>query len=123
MTDVHRFDDIAKVDVGIVTGANKFFLVSDDDWSKNLQAQKNGRILCSVGASIAPASSMMIVSTQRMLQRAIRQIFYGSVRAITRFDDGGEGVHKNRESRRGYTPAIQVSRSLTLVHGAICLFE
>ena len=23
--DVHRFDDIAKVDVGIVTGANKFF--------------------------------------------------------------------------------------------------
>ncbi len=28
--DVHRFDDVAKVDVGIVTGANKFFLVSDD---------------------------------------------------------------------------------------------
>jgi adenine-specific DNA-methyltransferase len=28
--DVHRFDDIAKVDVGIVTGANKFFLVSDE---------------------------------------------------------------------------------------------
>lgn len=28
--DVHRFEDIAKVDVGIVTGANKFFLVSDD---------------------------------------------------------------------------------------------
>jgi adenine-specific DNA-methyltransferase len=28
--DVHRFDDIAKVDVGIVTGANKFFLVPDD---------------------------------------------------------------------------------------------
>jgi adenine-specific DNA-methyltransferase len=28
--DVHRFDDIAKVDVGIVTGANKFFLVSND---------------------------------------------------------------------------------------------
>jgi adenine-specific DNA methylase len=27
--DVHRFDDIAQVDVGIVTGANKFFLVSD----------------------------------------------------------------------------------------------
>lgn len=27
--DVHRFEDIAKVDVGIVTGANKFFLVSD----------------------------------------------------------------------------------------------
>lgn len=27
---VHRFRDIAKVDVGIVTGANKFFLVSDD---------------------------------------------------------------------------------------------
>jgi adenine-specific DNA-methyltransferase len=27
---VHRFDDIAKVDVGIVTGANKFFLVPDD---------------------------------------------------------------------------------------------
>lgn len=27
---VHRFEDIAKVDVGIVTGANKFFLVSDD---------------------------------------------------------------------------------------------
>jgi adenine-specific DNA methylase len=28
--EVHRFDDIAKVDVGIVTGANKFFLVPDD---------------------------------------------------------------------------------------------
>ena len=27
---VHRFVDIAQVDVGIVTGANKFFLVSDD---------------------------------------------------------------------------------------------
>lgn len=29
-SEVHRFDDIARVDVGIVTGANKFFLVSDD---------------------------------------------------------------------------------------------
>lgn len=29
-SDVHRFDDIARVDVGIVTGANKFFLVSDE---------------------------------------------------------------------------------------------
>lgn len=28
--EVHRFTDIAKVDVGIVTGANKFFLVPDD---------------------------------------------------------------------------------------------
>lgn len=28
--DVHRFNDIAKVDVGIVTGANKFFLVRDE---------------------------------------------------------------------------------------------
>lgn len=28
--DVHRFKDIARVDVGIVTGANKFFLVSDE---------------------------------------------------------------------------------------------
>lgn len=28
--DVHLFDDIAKVDVGIVTGANKFFLVPDE---------------------------------------------------------------------------------------------
>ncbi|MDV2117952.1 N-6 DNA methylase [Alcaligenes faecalis] len=28
--DVHRFRDIAKVEVGIVTGANKFFLVPDD---------------------------------------------------------------------------------------------
>jgi len=27
---VHRFDDIASVDVGIVTGANKFFLVDDE---------------------------------------------------------------------------------------------
>lgn len=27
---VHRFSDVAKVDVGIVTGANKFFLVTDD---------------------------------------------------------------------------------------------
>lgn len=29
-SDVHRFSEIAKVDVGIVTGANKFFLVSDE---------------------------------------------------------------------------------------------
>ena len=29
-SDVHRFDNIARVDVGIVTGANKFFLVPDD---------------------------------------------------------------------------------------------
>jgi adenine-specific DNA methylase len=28
--DVHRFEDIARVDVGIVTGANAFFLVSDE---------------------------------------------------------------------------------------------
>lgn len=28
--DVHRFDDVASVDVGIVTGANKFFLVDND---------------------------------------------------------------------------------------------
>ena len=28
--DVHRFDQIAEVDVGIVTGANKFFLVPDE---------------------------------------------------------------------------------------------
>jgi adenine-specific DNA methylase len=28
--DVHRFDDVAKVDVGIVTGANKYFLVTDE---------------------------------------------------------------------------------------------
>lgn len=28
--DVHLFDDVAKVDVGIVTGANKFFLVPDE---------------------------------------------------------------------------------------------
>jgi adenine-specific DNA methylase len=28
--DVHRFDEIAKVDVGIVTGANNFFLVPDE---------------------------------------------------------------------------------------------
>lgn len=27
---VHRFEDIAQVDVGIVTGANKFFLVTDE---------------------------------------------------------------------------------------------
>lgn len=27
---IHRFDEIASVDVGIVTGANKFFLVDDD---------------------------------------------------------------------------------------------
>jgi adenine-specific DNA-methyltransferase len=27
---VHRFNDVASVDVGIVTGANKFFLVDDD---------------------------------------------------------------------------------------------
>ena len=29
-SDVHRFEDIARVDVGIVTGANKFFLVPDE---------------------------------------------------------------------------------------------
>lgn len=28
--EVHRFSDVADVDVGIVTGANKFFLVTDD---------------------------------------------------------------------------------------------
>lgn len=28
--DVHKFTDVAKVDVGIVTGANKFFLVPDE---------------------------------------------------------------------------------------------
>lgn len=28
--DVHRFDDLASVDVDIVTGANKFFLVDDE---------------------------------------------------------------------------------------------
>jgi adenine-specific DNA methylase len=32
---VHRFDDIAKVDVGIVTGANKFFLVDDETVSRH----------------------------------------------------------------------------------------
>lgn len=33
-TDVHRFKNIAKVDVGIVTGANDFFLVSDETVEK-----------------------------------------------------------------------------------------
>jgi adenine-specific DNA methylase len=28
--EVHRFEDVATVDVGIVTGANKYFLVTDD---------------------------------------------------------------------------------------------
>jgi adenine-specific DNA-methyltransferase len=28
--EVHRFDEVAEVDVGIVTGANKFFLVTDE---------------------------------------------------------------------------------------------
>lgn len=37
--DVHLFRDIAKVDVGIVTGANKFFLVSDEVVSRNGLAQ------------------------------------------------------------------------------------
>ncbi len=32
--DVHQFDQIAKVDVGIVTGANKFFLVNDETVSR-----------------------------------------------------------------------------------------
>ena len=30
LANVHKFYEIAKVDVGIVTGANKFFLVNDD---------------------------------------------------------------------------------------------
>lgn len=30
LDEVHKFHNIAKVDVGIVTGANKFFLVADD---------------------------------------------------------------------------------------------
>jgi adenine-specific DNA-methyltransferase len=33
--EVHRFTDIAKVDVGIVTGANKFFLVPDETVTRN----------------------------------------------------------------------------------------
>ncbi|NUT87565.1 class I SAM-dependent methyltransferase [Pseudomonas corrugata] len=33
--DVHKFKDIAKVEVGIVTGANKFFLVSDEVVASN----------------------------------------------------------------------------------------
>lgn len=33
--EVHRFQDIADVDVGIVTGANKYFLVSDDVVRRN----------------------------------------------------------------------------------------
>jgi adenine-specific DNA-methyltransferase len=37
--EVHKFDDIAKVDVGIVTGANKFFLV-DDETVKNQKLSK-----------------------------------------------------------------------------------
>lgn len=37
--EVHRFKDIAKVDVGIVTGANKFFLVHDDV-VRNFQLEK-----------------------------------------------------------------------------------
>ncbi|MCY3729274.1 MAG: N-6 DNA methylase [Nitrospira sp.] len=32
---VHRFSDIANVDVGLVTGANKFFLVDDDTVKKH----------------------------------------------------------------------------------------
>ncbi|MDD5329723.1 MAG: class I SAM-dependent methyltransferase [Sulfuricella sp.] len=37
--EVYRFKDIAKVDVGIVTGANKFFLVPDDV-VRNFQLEK-----------------------------------------------------------------------------------
>lgn len=34
-SDVHRFGDIAHVDVGLVTGANKFFLVDDETVKKH----------------------------------------------------------------------------------------
>lgn len=37
--EVHRFEDIAQVDVGIVTGANKFFLVSDEVVKENKLAR------------------------------------------------------------------------------------
>lgn len=37
--NVHRFSDIADVDVGLVTGANKFFLVSDET-VKNYKLEK-----------------------------------------------------------------------------------
>ena len=37
--EVHRFDEIAQVDVGIVTGANKFFLVSDEVVQENHLAE------------------------------------------------------------------------------------
>lgn len=33
--EVHRFNDVANVDVGIVTGANKFFLVTDEVINKH----------------------------------------------------------------------------------------
>lgn len=33
--EVHRFSEVANVDVGIVTGANKFFLVTDDVVAEN----------------------------------------------------------------------------------------
>ncbi len=34
-TSVHRFSDVAQVDVGLVTGANKFFLVNDETIKKH----------------------------------------------------------------------------------------
>lgn len=34
-SEVHSFDDIAQVDVGLVTGANKFFLVDDETVERN----------------------------------------------------------------------------------------
>jgi len=73
--DVHRFAAIADVDVGLVTGANKFFLVTDETVEKNdLHRYAHpmfGRM------SIAPASFTTKSNTVRMHKWETRSISFG----------------------------------------------
>ena len=55
--DVRKFKDIAKVDVGIVTGANNYFLV-DNETVKSYKLERFAHP-CLAEANIAPALFMM----------------------------------------------------------------
>ena len=69
---MHRFDDIAKVDVGIVTGQISSF--SFPTTLLKTTSSQSGPILCS-GAEHCPGIITMIDNTRPMRPKEIRLIF------------------------------------------------
>ena len=100
-SEVHRFDDVAEVDVGIVTGANKYSLVTDETVNRYRFAQWAHPMF---GRS-EHCSGIIYDERQHVANapRATRQIFYGSSETLIRSRRGCKGLHRLGETQRLHT--------------------